>query len=392
MAIVEILFWTCLALVFYTYLGYGLVMFALVRLRRLLGRRRPDPGEPDEWPEISLVVAAYNEQDWIAAKIRNHLALDYPADRVRHVVITDGSDDRTPDIAREFAGVDVFHSPERRGKIAAVQRVMPELTEPIVIYTDANTLLNKDCLKRIVRHYGDPQVGAVAGEKRIAMEQSEAANAAGEGLYWKYESTLKRWDSELYSVVGAAGELFSIRTSLYRHVPPDTVIEDFYLTLSIAADGYRVVYEPSAYAVEGASASVGEELKRKIRIAAGGLQAIARLSRLLNPLRYGVLSFQYISHRVLRWTVTPVALLVLFASGAALATTDSPFYRVAFLAHVAFYLLAGVGAVLERRKLKVKAFFVPYYFFIMNYAVFAGFWRNLRGSQSVLWEKARRAA
>lgn len=390
MSFVTIVFWACLALIVYTYVGYGIVLFFLVRIRRLLKGRRKAP-VVEQWPEVSLVVAAYNEQDWIADKVRNHLDIDYPADKIHQVVITDGSDDNTADIAASFEGVEVFHQPERKGKIAAVHRCMPLLKTELVVFTDANTLLNKEAVKKIIRHFEDPKVGAVAGEKRILVQDKDAANAAGEGMYWKYESTLKKWDSELYSVVGAAGELFAIRRSLYRAVPPDTVIEDFYLTLSIAKDGYRVIYEPEAYAAEGPSASVGEELKRKVRIAAGGIQAIIRLAPLLNIFRYGILSFQYISHRVLRWTITPIALLVLFLTNIYLAAETGGIYTLIMCAQIGFYLLALGGYMLEKRKLKVKAFFIPYYFFIMNYAVFAGFWRNIRGSQSVLWEKAQRS-
>jgi biofilm PGA synthesis N-glycosyltransferase PgaC len=181
-------------------------------------------------------------------------------------------------------------------------------------------------------------------------------------------------------------------------VPEDTIIEDFYMTLRIAQGGHRVVYEPEAFAVEGPSASVPEELKRKIRIAAGGLQAIGRLLPLLNIFRYGRLSFQYISHRVLRWTLTPLALPVLLVLNVLLAfplrlsSLPMSFYRLALLAQLVFLLLAGIGYLLEKRHLKIKAFFIPYYFFVMNFAVFAGFWRNMRGSQSVIWEKARRSA
>lgn len=402
MSLLEAFFWLALALVVYTYLGYGLVLAALVALRRAWKGRRPVPAEdaPDaEWPRVSLVVAAYNEEDWIGQKLRNHVELDYPAGKLEHVVITDGSSDATPDIARAMAadhpGIAVYHEPERRGKIAAVQRVLPLLDTPILVFTDANTLLNREAVKRIVRHYRDPRVGAVAGEKRVHMSDKDAAHAAGEGIYWKYESLLKHLDSELWSVVGAAGELFSIRRECHRPIPRDTVIEDFVLTLSIARDGYRVVYEPEAYAVEGPSASVGEELKRKVRIAAGGLQAIWRLRGLLNPLRHGVLAFQYVSHRVLRWTVTPFALVGVLVANALLLGRPTALpgeaYALLMAGQATFYALAAVGWLLERRHLKVKAFFVPYYFFVMNYAVFAGLWRILRGNQAVTWEKARRS-
>ncbi|MBC8109979.1 MAG: glycosyltransferase family 2 protein, partial [Verrucomicrobia bacterium] len=294
-----IFFWICLFVVFYTYLGYGILLFLIVKFKRIF-KGKPEPLPNDFEPEVSFVIAAYNEEDFIREKISNTLAIDYPAEKLQLIFVTDGSSDRTPQIIAAYPQLQLFHQPERQGKIAAVHRVMPHIKTPVVIYTDANTYLNKEVVRNIVRHYANPQVGAVAGEKRILEKDEDDASGAGEGFYWKYESALKKWDSELYSVVGAAGELFSIRTELYEDIPKDTLIEDFYLTLRIAQKGYRVIYEPQASATETASADVKEELKRKVRIAAGGIQAIVRLKSLLNPFKYGVLSFEYISHRVLR--------------------------------------------------------------------------------------------
>jgi cellulose synthase/poly-beta-1,6-N-acetylglucosamine synthase-like glycosyltransferase len=218
----------------------------------------------------------------------------------------------------------------------------------------------------------------------------EAASAAGEGIYWKYESALKRWDAELYSAVGAAGELFAIRTELYNEVEPDTLLDDFIISLRVAMKGYKIDYDPDAYAIEKASANVKEELKRKIRISAGGIQSVLRLYPLLNIFRYGILSFQYISHRVLRWTLTPLSLLLLLIVNAFLVPA-STFFAVVMALQVLFYLLALTGWFLENRKMKVKALFIPYYFFIMNYAVYMGFFRFIKKAQSVNWERAKRA-
>ncbi|WP_316928886.1 glycosyltransferase family 2 protein [Nafulsella turpanensis] len=350
--------------------------------------------QPDKvyTPTVTLLVAAYNEELDIEQKIKNSLALEYPEDKLQLLFITDGSNDRTPEIVAKHPGVQLLHQPERKGKIAAVARAMPLVTSEITIYTDANTMLNKEAIQKIVRHYQRPEVGAVAGEKQVVSPEQDAAAGAGEGFYWKYESTLKRWDSELHTVVGAAGELFSIRTSLFEHVPADTLIEDFYMTLRIAQRGYRVVYEPEARAVEPPSADSREELKRKVRIAAGGIQAIVRLKALLNPFRYGMLSFQYISHRVLRWTLAPLALLILLFCNIGLALQGLFLYQLLLAGQLLFYACALAGYWLESRKLKVKVFFIPYYFFLMNYAVYAGFFRYLRGRQSVLWERAKRQA
>lgn len=386
-----LLFWLCLFIVFYAYAGYGILLWAIIKIKRVF-RGKPRTPDPITWPTVTLMVAAYNEEEDIQTKIFNSLTLDYPADRIRYMFVTDGSNDRTPEIVSRHPQIVHLHRPERQGKLAAVERAMKKVDSDIVVFTDANTLLNPQAVKNMVRHFSDARVGAVAGEKRVLSAAKDAAAGAGEGFYWKYENTLKRWDSELHTVVGAAGELFAIRTSCFEAVPRDTIIEDFYLTLRIAQDGYRVIYEPDACAEELPSANSGEELKRKIRIAAGGIQAVVRLNPLLNPLRYGLLSFQYISHRVLRWTLAPLSLLIILLSNMALALAGSTFFQFLLAGQMLFYSFALLGYLMENRRTRIKIFFIPYYFFLMNYAVYAGFWRFLRGSQSAVWERAKRQA
>lgn len=391
----EILCWTGVALVFYTYIGYGMVLYVLVRLKRLVKREKPVL-EGGILPNVAFVVCALNEEDWIEQKIVNSLALDYPKHQLHYWWVTDGSSDRTAEIIRNFPYAEntnwsLLHQPERRGKIAAFQRAMEQIQAPVIVSTDANTVLNSAAIQQMVRRFQDPKVGAVAGEKRISLGETANASSAGEGFYWRYESLLKRWDDALYSVVGAAGELFAFRKVAYELVPSDTIIEDFYLTLRIAQKGWKVAYEPDAYAVETASASVSEELKRKVRIAAGGIQAIVRLAPLLNIFRYGWLSFQYISHRVLRWTLAPLALPVILFSSIGLSMQGKCLYQILLAAQLLFYAAALAGYALAKRSIKIKALFIPYYFCMMNYAVYAGFKRYISGTQSVLWEKAARA-
>ena len=343
-------------------------------------------------PEVTVFIAAYNEADCIERKLRNTLDLSYPEGKLHIVVVTDGSTDGTDRKARAFKDVRVFHQDTRQGKLAAVNRVMPFVLTPITVFTDANTLLNNEALDMLVCAFHDPFVGAVAGEKRIAKMTGGGPAEAGEGLYWRYESALKKFDSRLVSVVGAAGELFAIRTHLYENLPSDTIIEDFVLTLGIAAKGYRVVYEPRAYATELASASVKEEMKRKVRIAAGGFQAMVRKKELLDLRRYGLLSYTYISHRVLRWAVIPFLLPLMFASNAYLSASVGGIYELLFAGQSAFYLLGLLGWVLEKAGMKVGPLMVPLYFMMMNGAVYVGLARYLRGSQSAVWERAERAS
>lgn len=388
----EIAFWVSLAIIAYTFVGYGLVLWLLLRAKRAFRRPQARPVPPDDQlPTCCLIVAAYNEEADIAQKIANSLALAYPAHKLSLIFVTDGSSDRTPEIVAAHPAVRLMHQPQRQGKIHAVHRAVMASDADILVFTDANTVLNRDAIRELCKHYQDPRVGAVSGEKRIASGDTADASTAGEGFYWKYESALKRWDAELHSLVGSAGELFSIRRDLYQPVPPNTVLDDFMISMNIAKKGYRVAYEPGAYAVETASANVGEELKRKVRIAAGGIQSIVWLWPLLLPFRRPVLTFQYVSHRVLRWTITPFLLVLLFVASAALAFGGAGwFYQAAFWGQVVFYASACCGWYLARRALKAKIVFIPYYFCVMNYAVVAGLLRYLKGKQSAAWEKASR--
>ncbi|HYG00967.1 MAG TPA: glycosyltransferase family 2 protein [Chryseosolibacter sp.] len=385
---VSILFWTGIIVVFYTYIGYGIVIYLISLVHK--HRRIVEPTK--ELPHVTLIVAAYNEEQFIADKISNTLSLDYPPHKLSIFFVTDGSTDKTAEIISGYSSIKLFHEAGRNGKIHAVNRVMKHVTTPIVIFSDANTFLNPAAIQNIVRHYEDPKVGGVAGEKRIFKKAEDNASGAGEGLYWKYESFLKQKDSDVNSVVGAAGELFSVRTDLYEPPAENIIIEDFYLSLSIAARGYRFIYEPEAFAMETASASVAEEWKRKVRISAGGFQAMIKLRQLLNPFRFGMLSFQYISHRVLRWTLAPLFLPIIFFSNISLAWSDHWIYSLTLFGQVGFYLLALAGYVNRERKISVKGFFVPYYFCVMNLSVYAGLRRYINGNQSVVWEKSRRAA
>jgi poly-beta-1,6-N-acetyl-D-glucosamine synthase len=390
------LFWIGCAIVAYTYVGYGLLIYLWVHWRCPDRLQAPPALASTDLPPLTLIVAAYNEASILPAKLHNSLELDYPQDRLELVFVTDGSDDGSEWLLQEQpvpAGVRmrVLHQPWRQGKLAAVARVMPAVTTPVTIYSDANAMLNQQALRNIVKHYADPAVGAVAGEKRVHFEQSAGAEGVGEGTYWRYESTLKRLDASLYSVVGAAGELFSIRTALYEPAPPDTILEDFFYSLQIAMRGYRVAYAPDAYAVEGHSASLREEFKRKSRNAAGGLQAIARMPQLLNPWRHGVLSFQYVSHRVLRWTLAPLLLPVVFIANLMLLGTGSLLYGLLIIGQLLFYGAALCGWLLEQLGVKIKLFYIPMYFCLMNYAVYTGALRLLRRRQSVVWEKVQRA-
>jgi biofilm PGA synthesis N-glycosyltransferase PgaC len=388
---VKFLFFFSLGIVFYCYIGYGILLLLLVKLKHFFSKGSPIKPADHFEPEVTLVVAAFDEADFIDQKIRNSLALDYPPGKLHWIFITDGSKDKTPDIIGNHPQIRLLHLPERKGKVAAMNRAIRFVKTPYTIFSDANTLLNSLCVREIVKHYADAGVGGVAGEKKIISLERDKASVAGEGMYWKYESLLKKLDSELYSVVGAAGELFSLKTSLFHEAPEDTIIEDFVQSMKICMQGYVIRYEPNAYAIEHGSASMRDEQKRKIRIAAGAFQAMFVLKGLFNVFRYPVLSFQFISHRILRWTLCPLCLLLCLITNAWLVyTRTGGFYLVFFLLQTVFYAGALAGWILANRNLKNKILYIPYYFLFMNLSVFIGFYRWIRKKQSAVWEKAAR--
>lgn len=386
-------FWFSLFIVFYAFLGYGILLFILINLKRLFKPKKDIKNLVDNHlPTTTLLIAAFNEEDFIEEKIQNCLAIDYPKDKFQILFITDGSSDQTPQIISQYKDIELLHQDNRAGKMAAIKRAMPHIKGEITVFTDANTFLNPEAIKELVKHYQIAKVGAVAGEKRIMVDEKADASAAGEGFYWKYESALKKWDYELYSSIGAAGELFSIRTALYQPVESDTIIDDHMIAMRIAEQGYIIAYEPKAYAIETASENSAEELKRKIRIVAGGIQSIFRLKKAANPFNNPILTFQYISHKVLRWAVTPALMLVAFILNCLIVYQypDLLLYQVILLMQVLFYTASALGWFLEQKKLKIKLFFIPYYFCLMNYAALAGTIRYFKGQQSAAWEKSKR--
>ncbi len=386
------LFWILIGLILYTYLGYGLILGVYVKLFK---NKKIQTKSSEAYPEVTLFVAAYNEKDFVDIKVKNSFALDYPKDKIHHLWVTDGSDDGTPDLLKKYQNIKVLHQAQRAGKTAAINRGIDFVTTEIVIFCDGNTLLNQQSIKEIVRAFDNPKVGAVAGEKRIIEKNSDNASGSGEGAYWKYESVLKQIDARFYSAVGGVGELFSVRKSLFEKVPNDSILDDLMITMRIAMKGYKIEYASKAVASETPSDNVKEELKRKIRIAAGAYQTMSRLPELLNPLKHGILSFQFWSRKVFRWVVVPFSMLLLIPLNIALAYQEgfdiSKVFTIFLGLQIGFYAFVLLGKILENQKIHIKFIFLPYYVFVMNYAAVMGAFRYFSGQQSVKWERAKRA-
>lgn len=394
MLTLKILFWASLIIVFYTYIGYGILLYIIIRVKRLFWGSPQKAVLPadDELPSMTLMICAYNEEDVVAEKMENTLALDYPKDKLRIMWVTDGSSDRTNELLKAYPEVDIVFSPERRGKTAALKHGLRELKTRYVAFTDANTMINAGALREIARLFTDPTVGCVSGEKRVAARKAGEMAAEGEGLYWKYESTLKRWDNELYSTMGAAGELYAMDPKLCREVPDEALLDDFMMSMYVVQAGKRIAYTPDAYAQEYGSANIFEESKRKRRIAAGGLQSIWWLRSMLNPFHQPLVTFQYVSHRVLRWSITPIAMVLLLLVNIALVAMGAGnFYTVILILQILFYLMALAGWLLNRYGYKNKLLYTAYYFMFMNFNVFRGMAYLRTHGKSGAWEKAKRS-
>jgi cellulose synthase/poly-beta-1,6-N-acetylglucosamine synthase-like glycosyltransferase len=389
----KILFWIFFLAIVYTYIGYTLLLLLLALAKRIVQRNKIKKTVPYE-PGVTLIIPAYNEADYIDSKVENSFSLDYPREKLQILWVTDGSNDKSNELLAAYPGLKVIYENERRGKIHAMNRAIKLVDTPIVVFTDANTMLNSQAIREMVKFFADDCVGCVAGEKRIRRSEKEKAVGAGEGLYWEYESLIKKLESETGSAIGAVGELFAIRRELYDEVKEDSILDDFTISLHIARKGYHIKYAPLAWGTETASVSISEEIKRKVRIATGGIQTLLRMTPLLNPLHNGLLSFKYFSHKVLRWTLVPFSFpLMLLLNIIIIATPalSSPIYIILLILQCIFYLFVITGALLHNIKLSAKFLFAPYYLFIMNYSSLKGFFCYFSGKYSVKWTKVKRS-
>lgn len=390
--IIKTVFWIVVGIILYAYLGYTLLlaMAAFFRRFKLQNKHKATSFEPP----VTLLIPAYNEAGSIEEKMRNSLLLNYPKEKLNIVWVTDGSDDDSLTLLSRYGNIRIYHQPERKGKIHAMNRGIKLVSTPFVVFSDANTMLNKEAIREMMNFFADEKVGCVAGEKRIENSNLEKAVEAGEGLYWQYESQIKKLESENGSVVGAVGELFAIRTELFEEVREDTILDDFVISLQIASRGYAIKYAPAAWGTETASVSVHEELKRKVRIACGGWQTLFRMPGLLNLFKHGFLSVKYFSHKVLRWTLVPWAFVLAFILNVALVwgkPVFSDLYGHLLALQLVFYAAVICGALFHNIRTRVKFLFAPYYIIVMNYAIVAGMIRFLSGHYTVKWEKAKRS-
>jgi cellulose synthase/poly-beta-1,6-N-acetylglucosamine synthase-like glycosyltransferase len=351
-------------------------------LRYLLGRR--DRRVPRAGiPLVSIVIPAYNEERVIEEKLKNTLALDYPAEKLEVILVSDGSTDRTSEIAAGFApAVKVLIQPQRSGKPAALNRGIAEATGEVVIITDANTTLDHGAVRNLARHFGHERIGAVLGDLHCTAPGSYQS----ENRYWDYERALKFLEGRIGALLGGQGGIYAIRRACYRPIPAETWVDDFVIGMRIKEAGYRLVYDTEAVAFEETTPSVEAEFVRKARIAAGDFQALAATWRLLNPLR-GSIAFSYWSHKVLRW-LAPFFLIAAFIAN--LFLLNHRFYQITFGLQAVLYAAGFLGHYVGKKSGLLGAFALPYYFVFMNAALLVGLFRCIAGRQRAAWQRTER--
>ncbi len=382
--ILKFILFISILLILYNHILYPLIIIILSKIKS-----KPCELVYDEssYPTVSFIIAAFNEENVIKDKIENTLSLYYPKDKLDIIVISDGSDDETVNIVLSYkdCGVISLHDPVRAGKTSALNRAVENANGDILVFSDANNDFSDNAIVELVKHFRSEHIGSVTGAKHIYDNKSRES-AVGDGLYWKYESAIKKAESAIGSITAADGEIVAVRRDLYKPINPALINDDAAITFDIIKSGHRIIYEPKAKSYEQASKDLIDDINVKIRMTAGGFQTIIHEWRYLFP-PGNWFSFTFISHKILRW-ITPHFMISSLISSALLST--NALYMALFLLQIMFYLVAFYGWKIRESENIPTFIYVPMYFTIMNIALFRGFIRFITGNQGVNWSKAKR--
>ncbi|WP_133716169.1 MULTISPECIES: glycosyltransferase family 2 protein [Methylocaldum] len=379
------IFWLCLGLICYVYIGYPILITALASVRQ----RRIDAAPIH--PTVSLIVCAYNEEDIIGRKIENSLSLNYPAHLLEVIVVNDGSTDRTSSIISKYTDkpdITIVHSPVREGKAAAMNRAAALAKGEILIFSDARAIYRADSLKLLVRNFNDPEVGCVNGNRRLHKNRSPIFGS--EKSYWGYEAYIKTKETQCGSTVSVSGAMLAIRASIFEPIPTNMILDDACLAMQTLRKGFRVIYDPAALCFQSSAMSTRDEVLRRQRITAGRFQMLLD-ARALWPWNDKLAIFELVSHKVMRLFLPFFSAGVFLSSAGLMFLPDTPEIVIAlFWAQIAFGFLAVIGWISEKFGWKVGLLGIWYYIASGNFASFRGLVRYSKGRQTVLWDKARR--
>jgi len=388
MYIVAVTFWICLFLIFYTYVFYPSVLFiayTFVQLRRdidyLTTRRNRRTLSPvtEELPAVSMIVPAYNEEEHLEAKLANLRDTDYPRENLQVIFVSDGSTDRTQQILSGLnePGIDVIFK-KREGKASALNRAIENARNPILIFSDGSTLFEPDALRMLVRHFNRPDVGVVCGSLKFAASEESQQT---EGIYWKYESIIRLMESRLGATLTASGAIYALRREAWSPLSSDAILDDFIIPVNARKQGYRVIYDPEAIALEFASSSVKGEFARRVRLAMGSFRSLPEFLRAPLP---GFTRFAFLSHKLMRWVVPFLVPLILVTS---IILSYERSYQLFFALQMAFYVWAATGFFFQRHLRRVRFALVGYFLLAMNLAFLVGMYRCLTGRKGAVWQR-----
>ncbi len=385
MTSLESIFWICASGVLYAYVGFPIVVWGVSRFYKNPVDLANSSPLPTEWPMVSLVIAAYKEEKVILPRLVNATLLDYPAEKLEILIGVDGSEDCTGDLVREFVDsrVRLIQYPVRRGKASVLNDTAPQARGEIIVFSDANTMTQPNSIKQLVRHFVDSQVGSVCGKLEL-IDPASGQNV--DGIYWKYENFLKGCEGRINALLGVNGGIYALRKELYEPIPTNAIVDDFLIGMRVHLRGRRLIYDPTAVALEETPDTIGQEFQRRSRIGAGGFQSLQWLWPLLSP-TYGWVSFAFWSHKIYRW-MCPLLMVGALVTNIALAS--QPFYLTLLLCQLAFYLIAAVGLGWLTGNRMPRALRLPAMFVSMNAALLVGLWRSLRGIRGGTWKRTER--
>lgn len=367
----------------YVYIGYPILLLLIRSIYK-------QSHQIDEsfFPNVTLIVSCFNESDVIRAKIMNSLEIDYPKEQLQLLFISDGSTDGTDDIIKEYSkeNITLVRQEGRLGKTSGLNLGMPKASGEIVVFSDANAMYQPDAIKKLVRHFADSKVGLVVGAA-IYTDGDENSAAQSENSYWEYELTIKRWESDIHSVVGGDGAIYAIRKSLYDPLDAKD-INDFVNPLEIIAKGYRGIFDREAICLEETAGDFNKEARRKERIVNRSFRGLMKVKRVMNPFRTGFFAVEIISHKLLRWLI-PVFLVGIAITSIIHSYQELVIFKVLYLLEMVFLWLAIIGFLKHQKENISPLFFLPYYFLMVNYYSLVGVIKALSGNIQVTWSTPR---
>lgn len=384
----QVIFWIASGIVIYSYVGYPIILGMIARLRGKTANSDEALGQsklPEEYPFVSIIIAAYKEESVILERLNNAIQMDYPADRYEVLIGCDGNEDTTGELVESFndSRIKLCQYPQRRGKPSVLNDTVPQAKGDIIAFSDANTFWERDALKRLVSHFENETVGGVCGQLCLT-DPYTGENV--DGMYWKYENILKRWEGQIGALLGVNGAIYAIRKDLWEPIPANSIVDDFLIGMRIHLKGLALLFDEKAIANEESAPSIGAEFHRRARIGAGGFQSLCWLSSLLSP-KYGYTAFAFWSHKVARW-LCPAFLATAFVAN--LFLINQPLYQASMILQCCFYGTALAGRYLVGNGKAIRLTRLTTMFTDMNLALSVGFWRWASNQQSGAWKRTAR--